>query len=150
MRTEALEELIYAIRTRLEPALSLAGVVIYALMYKVRCLERHVYKSRQRTSHIQELPDEDEDDDDDEAEQELEMPMPRDQVRLDRYVLEEFFLGGRHNVVTRVERKNADWMARKRRWRDFGEGDSDDEQDDPASPMSSGSSQDSDSDGYHC
>jgi hypothetical protein len=142
------DELVYAIRTRLEPALSLAGVEIYALMYGARCLERHVYKIRQRRSHIQELPNEDEDDD--EAEQELEMPMPRDQVSLDRSDLEDFFLGGRHNVVTRVERKNADWMARKRWWRDLGEEDSDDEPDDPATPMSSGSSQDSDSDGYHC
>jgi hypothetical protein len=139
------DELITSIKSKLEPALALTGVEIYALMYESRCLERHLYKARQRVSHRQKLLDEGDD-----ALNEAS-PIPRDQDRLDRSDLENLFLRGRRNAVTRVERKNADWKARKLWWRDLDDDDSDDEPDDPASPLSPDPSQDSeDSDGYQC
>ena len=123
------DELMNSIKSTLEPALALTGVEIYALMYEARCLQRYRHKLRQRARRIQEFPDEDE-------EEVQQMPFSRGQARLDRTDIENLFLGGRRNAVTRVEQENSDLRARKRWWRDIDSDESDDEPDDPAVPTS--------------
>ncbi|KAM0706119.1 hypothetical protein Q7P35_006668 [Cladosporium inversicolor] len=124
------DELISSVESMLEPALALTGVEIYAVMYEARCLQRCWHKLSQRRRYIQELSDEDE-----ENPSKENMPDPCGQAKLDRTDLEELFLGGWRNAVTRVERKNSDSRARSRLWREIDEDDSDDEPDYPAPPM---------------
>jgi len=104
------EELKSSVRTNLQPALALTGVEIYALVYDENCLARHLKLVRQRPSPMVTYP----------------------KVQFHRDDLEELFLGGRPNAVTRAELKNSDRLSCRRWWGEPDEDIIDDELNFPA------------------
>lgn len=106
------DDLMTSIRKKLEPALALSGIEIYALVYESQCLKRKELIEYQIKTHIQCLPGPED------SEETVKARTKRVQVRWDRSDLEKLFMGGRRNAVTRVERENSDMQSRTLWWRD--------------------------------
>lgn len=103
-------------------------------MQEARYSARYSRRLRQRAMHIQEIPGDDEDEED-EDDMQTRNHRPDDWTRLDRTDLEELFLGGRRNAVTRMTQKYGEWLAYELWWEEAdGKDDTGDESSDLGLP----------------